>query len=85
MPGKFDLILKVLLQVYPNPFNEKLRFEFVSPEAVNFRIDLYDMIGLLVKNIFEQPIESGVQYEAEFRPEAEISGMYIYRVTWEIM
>ena len=42
---------------------------------------MYDMTGSLVKNIFEQPIEGGVSYEAEFRPEAIISGMYIYRVT----
>ena len=42
---------------------------------------MYDMTGSLVKNIFEQPIEGGVSYEAGFRPEAIISGMYIYRVT----
>ena len=52
----------------------------VSPTSVNARIDLYDMTGRMVKTIFEQPIEGGVQYEAEFRPEAIVSGMYIYRV-----
>ncbi|HSO86869.1 MAG TPA: T9SS type A sorting domain-containing protein, partial [Draconibacterium sp.] len=63
-----------------NPFSDKLRFEFVYPESVNARIDLYDMTGRLVKNIFEQPIEGGVSYEAEFKPDAIISGMYIYRM-----
>jgi hypothetical protein len=58
-----------------------LRFEFVSPESVNARIDLYDMTGRLVKTIFEQPIEGGINYEAEFKPETIISGMYIYRMT----
>jgi hypothetical protein len=72
---------KTDLKVYPNPFSEKLRFEFVSPESVSARIDLYDMTGRLVKTIFEQPIEGGVNYEAEFRPETIISGMYIYRMT----
>jgi hypothetical protein len=38
------------------------------------------MTGHLEKNIFEQPIEGGASYEARFRPEAIISGMYIYRV-----
>ena len=69
------------LKVYPNPFSDRLRFEFVSPEAVNARIDLYDMTGRLVKTILEQPVEAGVSYQAEFRPETIISGMYIYRVT----
>ena len=68
------------LKVYPNPFSEKLRFEFVSPVSCNARIDLYDMTGRMVKTIFEQPIEGGVSYEAEFRPETIISGMYFYRV-----
>jgi hypothetical protein len=72
---------KADLKVYPNPFSEKLRFEFVSPESVNACIDLYDMTGRIVKTIFEQPIEGGVNYEAEFRPETIISGMYIYRMT----
>jgi hypothetical protein len=69
------------LKVYPNPFSDRLRFEFVSPESVNARIDLYDMTGRLVKTIFEQPVESGVSYEADFRPETIVSGMFIYRVT----
>ena len=68
------------LKVYPNPFSSRLRFEFVSPETVDARIDLFDVTGRLVKTIFEQPIEGGVSYETEFRPEAEVSGMYIYRM-----
>ena len=72
---------KADLKVYPNPFTDRLRFEFVSPESVIARIDLYDMTGRMVKTIFEQPIEGGVSYEAGFKPEAIISGMYIYRVT----
>jgi hypothetical protein len=68
------------LNVYPNPFTKSVRIEFVSPESVNARIDLYDMTGRMVKTIFEQPIEGGVSYEADFRPEAEVSGMYFYRV-----
>jgi len=69
------------LKVYPNPFSEKLRFKFVSPESVNARIDLYDITGRLVKTIFEAPVKGGASYEAEFKPETIISGMYIYRMT----
>jgi hypothetical protein len=69
------------LKIYPNPFSDRLRFEFISPEPVNAQIDLYDITGRRVKTIFEQPIQGGTQYEAEFRPEADINAMYIYRVT----
>jgi len=71
----------VNLKVYPNPFSEMLRFEFVSPESVDARIDLYDMTGRRVKTIFEASVEGGVSYYVEFKPETIISGMYTYRVT----
>ena len=67
------------LKAYPNPFSERLRFEFVASESVNARIDLYDMTGRLVKTVFDQPVESGVSYQAEFRPDAMVAGMYVYR------
>jgi hypothetical protein len=76
-----EIIIEPGLKVYPNPFNEELHFEFVSPQAVDARIDLYDISGRLVKTIVEQPIKAGVSYKAEFKPKAEISGTYIYRVT----
>jgi hypothetical protein len=68
------------LKVYPNPFSDKLRFEFISPETVNARIDLYDMTGRKVKTVFEQSIEGGVSYETEFIPEVVIKAVYIYCV-----
>jgi hypothetical protein len=68
------------LKVYPNPFSDKLHFEFVSSESVYARIDLYDMTGRMVKTIFEQPIKGGTMYNTEFKPDAIISGMYIYRM-----
>ena len=43
-------------------------------------VSVGERTGRMVKTIFDQPIEGGVSYEAEFRPEAIISGMYIYRV-----
>lgn len=73
--------MNIGVRVYPNPFTDRLRFEFVSPETVNARIDLYDMTGRMVKTIFEQPIEGGVNYETEFKPETIISGMYFYKIT----
>jgi len=70
-----------VLKVYPNPFTDILRFNFVSPESVNARIDLFDMNGRMIKTIFEKPIEAGVNYEAEFIPENIMSAIYFYRVT----
>ncbi|KAF0236236.1 MAG: hyalin domain-containing, partial [Prolixibacteraceae bacterium] len=68
------------ITVYPNPFTDRLRFEFVSPADVNAQIDLFDMNGRLVKTIFEQQVEADQYYEAEFKPETTISAFYVYRI-----
>ena len=69
------------LKVYPNPFSDRVRFEFVSSEDANAQIDIYDMIGRKIKTVFEGPVESGVHYNAEFKPQTIVSGMYMYRMT----
>jgi hypothetical protein len=73
-------VLMPHFNAYPNPFSERLRFEFSPVEDAHARIDIYDMTGRLVKTIFNQQVETGVQYEAEFVPESQITGTYIYRM-----
>jgi len=72
--------IKPTLRVYPNPFSEKLRFEFISPLNTNARIDIYDITGRLVTTLFDKPVEAGVEYTVDFRPDVIVSGMYLYRV-----
>jgi hypothetical protein len=67
------------MTVFPNPFTDRLYFDFISPAEANARIDLFDMSGKLVKTIFDQTISAGMEYEAEFKPEVIISATYIYR------
>jgi hypothetical protein len=68
-------------KVYPNPFSDRVRFEFTSPVATQAQIDVYDMLGRKVQTVFEGPAEGGVTYNVYFKPETVISGMYIYRMT----
>ena len=69
------------LTVYPNPFSDRLRFEFASPETVDARIDLYDMNGRLVKTVFDGTIEGNVTNQADFIPQQQVTSTYIYRCT----
>ena len=68
------------LKVYPNPFSEQVKFEFVSPIATQAKIDVYDMTGRMVQTIFDDFVEVNTKYNAEFKPEVEVSGMYFYRM-----
>ena len=69
------------LKVYPNPFDERLRIEFVSLTNADAILDIFDAIGRKVKTIFEGSVEGGVLYKAEFIPATSVSGMYFYRLT----
>ena len=79
--AELQLIELADLKVYPNPFDDRLRFEFVSPETTHAQLDVFDMTGRKVKTVFEGPVQGGVYNNAEFKPQTVISGMYIYRMT----
>ena len=68
------------MQVYPNPFSERLKFEFVLPVETHVRIDLYDLTGRLIKTVFNDQVEEGVKYTTDFIPETIVSSTYIYRM-----
>ncbi len=68
------------LKVYPNPFSERVRFEFVSPVATQAKIDVYDMTGRHVQTIFDDFVKENTRYNAAFKPEVSVSGMYFYRM-----
>jgi hypothetical protein len=69
------------LLVYPNPFSDKLRFEFISPSDTHAFINLYDITGRMVQTVFDNEVKAGTEYNAEFAPFTKVSGMYIYRMT----
>ncbi len=68
------------LKVYPNPFSERLKFEFVSPVDTHVRIDMYDLTGRLIRTVFNNQVEAETKYTTDFIPENTVSGMYIYRM-----
>ncbi len=69
------------LLVYPNPFSDRLQFEFVSPVDGHARIDLFDFSGRILQTVFYSPVAGGVHYNAEFIPASENSGIIYYRMT----
>uniref|UniRef100_UPI001430A249 T9SS type A sorting domain-containing protein n=1 Tax=Maribellus sediminis TaxID=2696285 RepID=UPI001430A249 len=68
------------LKVYPNPFTDQVRFEFVSPEAAQAKIDIYNMAGQRIQTVFDGIVEENTTYNAEFIPETQVSGLYFYKM-----
>jgi hypothetical protein len=72
---------KTNLLVYPNPFSDKLWFEFVAPADMHARINLYDVTGRMMQTVFDNEVKAGINYNADFVPSTNTSGMYFYRMT----
>ncbi|MBK6283951.1 MAG: T9SS type A sorting domain-containing protein [Draconibacterium sp.] len=68
------------LKVYPNPFRQKLNFEFVSARNANAILEIYNLNGQLIAKLLDQQVQGGVMNRIEYVPNEIISGMYIYKL-----
>ncbi|HEX9253803.1 MAG TPA: T9SS type A sorting domain-containing protein [Ignavibacteriaceae bacterium] len=77
VPVKFELS-----QNYPNPFNPSTTIRFSLPVQTHLKINIYNMLGELVKTISEGTYEAGY-YSVSFDAAELSSGTYIYRIESE--
>ena len=58
--GTANLNLETELTVYPNPTNDILNINFVSPKSQSVTIDLYNAVGQKISSIFTGNVDSGI-------------------------
>ena len=68
-----------LAQNYPNPFNPSTTIEFTIPQKGNYSLNVYNVLGQLVKKLVDGEYEPGY-YTSEFNASRLASGIYIYRL-----
>jgi photosystem II stability/assembly factor-like uncharacterized protein len=66
-----------LMQNYPNPFNSQTTIEFSLPGEGIYKMELYNEIGQLVKEIFNENIKRG-NYKISLDASELSSGIYFY-------
>lgn len=71
------------LQAYPNPFNAVTRIELEVAEAGIIRVDVFDILGRRVKELYWGPV--GMRKELTFSGSDLSSGIYFIRATDTIM
>jgi hypothetical protein len=67
--------------VWPNPFSEKVNFEFRSPKDAKARLDLYDIRGSIIQTLFDESVKADQMYKMEYIPQNSITGVVLYRLT----
>ncbi|KXK56793.1 MAG: peptidase S8/S53 subtilisin kexin sedolisin [Chlorobi bacterium OLB5] len=68
-----------LSQNYPNPFNPITKINYSLPRAVKVNIQVYDILGRLVKTLVNENKDAG-NYEVQFDGTGLASGVYFYRI-----
>lgn len=71
-----------LLQNYPNPFNPSTTIRFSLPQTAKINLNLYNLLGELVKTLAEGTYEAGY-HKVDFDASALASGVYLYRIESE--
>jgi photosystem II stability/assembly factor-like uncharacterized protein len=71
-----------LNQNFPNPFNPVTKISYSVPKASFIELNVYDISGRLVKNLFSGKHTEG-NYEVDFNGESLASGIYICRMNSE--
>ncbi|MGE5440271.1 MAG: SdrD B-like domain-containing protein [Bacteroidota bacterium] len=75
IPAEFSL-----KQNYPNPFNPSTTIEFAAPEAGDYTLKVYDMLGREIATLLSGTLTAGY-HKAVFNADKVPSGVYVYRLT----
>jgi len=67
------------LFIYPNPANEKIVIFYEQERKSNTNINIYDMLGISIKNVFSGDIEKG-KYQYSVNTKDIPVGIYFVRV-----
>ena len=71
----------LIVEAFPNPFNDKVRFVITSPEAGYGSLDVMNMLGQKVKTVFQGRLNAGTQNFEMSLPQSRFSTLfYILRM-----
>lgn len=69
------------LNVYPNPFTDKATIDFEVAETGNVRVEIFDLAGKVVAQLFNGVAEAGVVNTVSFEANNLASGVYVCKFT----
>lgn len=76
-------LVKEVLTVYPNPFNQELKFRFESEEAQQILINIYDESGRLIKAWSEAILQGDNEIQLNMNNTSLSNGRYHLQIVEE--
>ncbi len=68
------------LKVYPNPFSERVTFEFVSAKDARARLEIINAQGQKIATLMNENVRKGVMNRVQYAPVDVVPGILIYRL-----
>jgi hypothetical protein len=68
---------QIQVKVFPNPFSEKVEFQFDITEPSQVNLTIFDITGRKVAVLVDSRLKTDV-YSLRWKPTHLLSGMYIY-------
>jgi len=68
------------LKAYPNPFSDKVVFEFATSKDTKATLEISNMLGQKIATLLNAPVKAGVMNHVEFSPENVAPGILIYQL-----
>jgi len=69
------------VSVSPNPARDMVMFTFKTVNQANTTLEIFDMSGRKVADVYSGTVEMGAAYQVSFDTEALATGIYMYRFT----
>jgi hypothetical protein len=67
--------------VYPNPFREKMKFDWTATKNDKVRLEIFDGRGHRVGVVYEGPVTAGKHYSFDWSAMGLKDSVYYYRYT----
>ena len=68
------------LKVYPNPFSDKVTFEFTSPKDAHAVLEIHNLLGQKINVLMDINVKQGVVNKTEYEPTGQVPGILIYQL-----
>ena len=68
------------LNVYPNPFDNMVTFEFTSQKDARAVLEIHNSLGQMIQTLMDQNVEEGILNRVEYHPVKQAPGVFIYQL-----
>lgn len=69
-----------MLRTWPNPFSNRLYFQFIPAENSHALLEIYSVSGQKIETLIDRPVKKDQPYSLEFTPADRSGTLYLYRL-----